>query len=934
MSIATGTRFGRYEVRSPLGVGGMGEVYLAHDTRLKRPVALKLLSVKLTQDEDRLRRFEQEACAASALNHPNIITIHEIGQEDSRHFMATEFVEGETLRQRLKRQRLKLREALDISIQLADALRVAHEAGIVHRDIKPENIMVRPDGYVKVLDFGLAKLTTRQASMIDSQAPTLANVDTNPGTVMGTAAYMSPEQARGFEVDVRTDIWSLGCVLYEMATTRAPFTGGTTSDVIVSVLEKEPPPLTAHFPAAPAELQRIIRKALRKEREERYQTVKDLLVDLRALRQDLEFESKLEHSLPPETTPEAGAAITESGAQAAARTAISAAHGTAEHAHHPTSSAEFLVSGIKRHQRGVAAALIALTLLLAGVAYFAYTRFAGGRAESQPPVFLRNMQVTQLTTNGKSVDAVISPDGKYVAHVMNEAGKQSLWVRQVATSGNVQLLPPADVSYQGLAFSHDGNFIYYNLWDRKGVGVIYQMPVLGGAPPRRVIVDVMPGVTVSTDGKRLAFVRGYAARNAGAVIVANADGTDEKVLVYRKTPDGCYGGAWSPDGKSLAIVLWNDSTKNMSVIEVPAGGGPEKLITTQKWESIGGISWLGDGSGLLMLAADERRSPPQIWYIPYPQGEPHKITNDLNGYNNLSLTEDSSTLVTVRGRGLANVWITGVAEANTARQITSGNSEGAVGLAWTPSGSLIYSSVISGNWDLWVMNPDGSNQKQLTFDARTNRFPAVSPDGRYIAFVSDRAGNDHIWRINADGSAPKQLTSVDGDRLPAFSADGQWVLYTSQASGKPSIWKVPVEGGTPVQVTNMQTPEVAVSPDGKLLASSYWNEQSDPQRWEIALISYADGQVVKTLEAPPTAFSDGGIITLRWTRDGRGLAFMDSSGGFSNIRVLSLDGGAPKPLTDFKSERLFWFDLARDGKQVACARGTWNSDVFLIKGFK
>ncbi|MBD0326361.1 MAG: PD40 domain-containing protein, partial [Pyrinomonadaceae bacterium] len=289
---------------------------------------------------------------------------------------------------------------------------------------------------------------------------------------------------------------------------------------------------------------------------------------------------------------------------------------------------------------------------------------------------------------------------------------------------------------------------------------------------------------------------------------------------------------------------------------------------------------------------------------------------------------------TVRGRGLANVWVTSAFETNNARQITTGNSEGPMGMAWTPDGRIVYSSAISGTWDLWVMKPDGSEQKQLTFDSRTNRYPSVSPDGRYIVFVSDRTGTDQVWRINSDGGNPQQLTNSDGSTLPTFSQDGAWVLYTSVAAGKPSTWKVPTEGGTPVQVTTAQTPGAVVSPDGKLLASSYWNEQANPQRWEIALLSYADGQVVKTLEAPPTAFATEGSITLRWTADGRGLAFADNNSGFSNIWVLPIDGGPLKRLTDFKSDRLFWFAFSRDGKQIACSRGAWTSDVFLIKGFK
>jgi Tol biopolymer transport system component len=722
-------------------------------------------------------------------------------------------------------------------------------------------------------------------------------------------------------------------VLYEMTTAHAPFTGATTSDVIVSVLEREPQPLSVYFPEAPVELQRIVRKALRKDREERYQTVKDLLVDLRSLRQDLEFESKLEHSLPPDANSGGVATATSSGQHSTAPEANNSASG-ATRITHATSSVEYLATEIKRHKRGAFVALATLLVILSGIAYFVYSRVVGQRAGSQQPAFLENMQVTQLTTNGKSIDAVISPDGKYVAHVMEEAGTQSLWVRQVATSSSVQLLPPSDVSYQGLAFSHDANFIYYNLWDRKGVGVIYQVPVIGAAPPRKIIADVMPGISLSPDSKHVAFVRGYAAQNAGALIVANMDGTEERTLLSRKAPDGFAGGVWSPGGNSLAVVLWNDSGKTMSIVEVPAAGGPEKIITTKRWAGLGGVSWLGDGSGLIMIATDERRSPPQIWFVPYPSGEPRKITNDLNGYHNLSLTEDSSTLVTVRGRGVANIWVTNAADTTTARQVTSGNSEGAEGLSWTPGGQIVYSTVVGGNWDLWIMNADGSNQKQLTFDSRTNRYPAVSPDGRYIVFVSDRAGIDHIWRVNIDGSNPKQLTSVDGDGLPSFSPDGQWVFYTSIAGGKPSAWKVPIEGGAPVQVSQAQTPGAVVSPDGKLIASSYWNEETDPQRWELALISYADGRLIRTLEAPPSAFGSEGSITLRWTADSRSLAFMDNSSGVSNIWLLPVDGGAPKQLTNFKADRLFWFAFSRDGKQLACARGTWNSDVFLIKGFK
>lgn len=294
--LSAGQSIGHYEVISLLGEGGMGEVYLARDERLGRRVALKLLPARFITDRERLRRFEREAHAASVLNHPNVCTIHEVGETDEgRHYIVIEYVEGVTLREHIAGGRLSVNEVLDISAQIAAALSAAHDEGIIHRDIKPENVIIRRDGLVKVLDFGLAKLTEHQPG-VDLEAATRAQVTTRTGLVMGTPRYMSPEQARGIAIDARTDIWSLGCVLYEMVTRRVPFEGETNSDVIVSILEREPPPLVKYAPDVPAELHQIITKALRKDREERYQSTKDLALDLRSLEEELEFSAKLDRS--------------------------------------------------------------------------------------------------------------------------------------------------------------------------------------------------------------------------------------------------------------------------------------------------------------------------------------------------------------------------------------------------------------------------------------------------------------------------------------------------------------------------------------------------------------------------------------------------------------------------------------------------------------
>src|SRR3989442_7953566 len=362
--VAVGTKLGRYEIRSKIGEGGMGEVYLAQDTKLDRKVALKILPADVAAHPDRMRRFVQEAKAASALNHPNIITIHEIDETDSINFIATEFIDGETLRERLRSAPMKLGEVLDVAAQIASALSAAHAVGIVHRDVKPENVMLRRDGIVKVLDFGMAKLTERRRlDSVDTEAPTRPAINTEPGMVMGTALYMSPEQARGLAVDGRTDIFSLGVLTYEMVAGRLPFEGESTNEIVASILsDKEPSPLARYAREVPAELERIVEKALRKDREQRYQTTKDLLLDLRNLKHRLEFEAELERSTPPPTN----TMKATSGEQTAAQT-------LRQPAPRETSSARYRVREIKRHKTLVVIALIVL-VTLAAIAYFYFGR--------------------------------------------------------------------------------------------------------------------------------------------------------------------------------------------------------------------------------------------------------------------------------------------------------------------------------------------------------------------------------------------------------------------------------------------------------------------------------------------------------------------------------------------------------------------------------
>jgi serine/threonine protein kinase/dipeptidyl aminopeptidase/acylaminoacyl peptidase len=935
MSIATGQSLGRYEIRSHLGAGGMGEVYLARDTTLDREVALKILPSEIASDKDRMQRFMQEAKTASALNHPNILTIFEIGAEDGAHFIATEYIDGVTLRHHMAGTRLRLSEALDIAAQIAAALSAAHSAGIVHRDIKPENIMLRGDGYVKLLDFGLAKPTERSVSSVDTEAATQMMVNTSPGMVMGTVSYMSPEQARGYTLDGRTDIWSLGVVLYEMVAGRVPFAGETTSDVIVAVLDREPPMLSGGAHEAPLELQRILRKALRKDKEERYQTVKDLLVDLRALKQEVDFEMKLEISIPPESR--SLAAFNTISAQ----TSIETERDRVAHTHglpiaRNTLGAERPASRVKSNERVRQIIMLgAVVLFAAAITGMIYMYLH--QKSKKGGLTLHSVKITRLTANGKSIGATISPDGKIVAHIVSDAGQKSLWVRQVATSRNLQIVPPADVDYFGLTIAPDGNHVYYVTGKQnEPVRELYQVSVYGGAP-KKILTDVDSPVTFSPDGKQIVFMRGEPTSAEWWLMIAGADGTNERKLASRKTPLFFEVPAWSPDGQTIAVSAGDTAQgKMMTVVGVNVEDGTERPLTSERWLGVGQLTWMEDGSGLAVVAADQDTRLSQLWYVSYPDGAARRLTNDLNNYGGVSLSDDSDSLVTVRFDQSSNVWVVpaGAVTAraatlnrdessmNTAlaRQLTSGGVR-YYGGAWTPDGRIVYSSDASGARDLWVMDAEGGNQKQLTADAGTNFSPTVSPDGQFIVFVSDRGGRHNLWRMDMDGSNPVQLTNVNYARNPTFSPDSKWIVYAALGEKSPTLWRIPIEGGDAVRLTDKYSVSPVVSPDGKLIACHYWEETPEAQLG-IALIPFEGGQPVKRFNVPAPF--------VRWSPDGQALTYIDNRGGISNIWSQPLDGGQARQLTDFKNDQIFAFDWSRDGRSIVCTRGVVTSDVVLF----
>ena len=938
MDLQAGTKLGRYEIRSKIAAGGMGEVYLAYDGRLERTVALKILPAEVASDQNRMRRFAQEARAASALNHPNVAHIYEIEEIDGYHFIAMEYVEGRTLRQHMAHRQMELPETLEIGMQVAAALSAAHAMGIVHRDIKPEIIMVRHDGYIKVLDFGVAKLTDRPATT-DTEAPTKALVNTDPGAVMGTVGYMSPEQARGIVVDVRTDIWSLGVVIYEMLAGRAPFEAATAGDVISSILGKEPPLLARYVRDVPDAVEWIITKALTKDREERYQTSREMLVDLRRLKQRLEMAVEMERSTAPDKLSREMVTGMGSGSVGASfETTTKQISGTQQRATPPTaSSAEYLVGEIKSHKTGVvvaAAALGVALLILAIVGIIVVYKLSGRTNPAQPALTARgpaNMKISRLTVSGKADSAAISPDGKTVVYVLRDGGQRSLWIRQVATNSNVQIVTPTESVIGRQTFSPDGAYVYFFGQGKENLtGALFQVPALGGVP-RKILSNIGSPITFSPDGSQIAFIRNdQAASGEDLLIVANADGTNQRKLAARKgdTFFGYGGPSWSPDGKVIANSAGAYAGGfHLTIVATDVTTGEQKGVTSRKFYDVGRVSWLADGSGLLVNAAEQGATKSQIWLISYPEGEARAITHDLNDYGGTSLTADSRSLVTVQFDITSNVWIAPINDQSQGKQITSGKLEGDRGVAWTPDNKIVYSSLSSGNIDLWTMNADGTNQRQLTTDPKDDFTPLVTPDGRYIVFNSLRGTLPSVWRMDIDGGNVKQLTTQE-DYANEISPDGRWIIFTSWRTGRQTLWKVSIDGGEPVQITDMFVTHAAFSPDGKLLACWSIDEKQNSLR-RLIVLPVEGGSPVKTFEPPPT--SGGG---LEWSVDGKAITFYDNRSGTDNIWSQPLDGGPLKQLTDLKPDGIFAREYSKDGKSAVLARGTVTSDVILISDFR
>jgi eukaryotic-like serine/threonine-protein kinase len=907
--LSRGTKLQRYEIRSLIGQGGMGEVYLAHDSELGRLVAVKVLNQ--SDDVEKLRRFRQEAKAISALNHPNILTLYEVGQHKEFHYIVSEYIKGKTLREVLGKNNLTIEEILDIAVQIGNALAAAHESGIVHRDIKPENIIVMPDGYVKVLDFGLAKLTNLEKLMQSTpDAPTASVIHTQSGLIMGTVNYMSPEQLRGQAADERTDVWALGACLFEMMNGRQPFTGDSVSDTIAAILSQPLPPAA---PGIAPEFEMVVAKALEKRKEDRFQTAKEFVKALKNLKNYFLSQSN----------------FTFDGASSR----IIPAQSTKQNKNETIGFKNLSQLIMVKPTRSIFTLLVLAGFIFAGVALTIYIiQLTSHQTTGEK-------KIRRLSNTGNRTNAAISPDGRFIAYVQSENGKHSLWLSLLFEDPTGQpLIQPSPSSFANIIFSPDGSWIYFTRFDASSSGTLYRTSLLGSAP-QEIIRDIDSPISFSPDGKSFAFIRQRPHENIDCIVISSLDGVNQRILIEKKKPElfiktNQESLSWSPDGQTIACPSGKiDPVEGdlMSLVGIDVKTAQEKPLTAKKWARIGKVLWTNELNTLLITAAEADSDLQQIIKVTRGDGKTKPVTDGTNDYFNISLNKDSTRLVGTIFEKNSSISIASTAQMNQLSPLNGGGYDGIGGVRYTGDGRIVFVSIESGNPDIWITSEDGSNRRRLTTDEAADEFPVVSKDGKFIVFVSSRTGVRHIWRMNFDGGELRQLTEKGGESFPQITPDGNFVIFTASSEGYQALWRVSPDGGEAIQLTKSQTRSPAISPDGQMIACLTRGTNPD-DKFELAVVSMENGEILKTFnfsgENSPLS-----PATLRWLPDGQEIAYIATKAGVSNIFCQPLAGDDPKKLTEFAADRIFSFDFSSDGKSIVFARGVMRSNLVLIENF-